>query len=77
MSTLEQTVSMLEALPEEDLKAIHDITYRFYIHARNPFAPLTKKQILQDLAISREQAANGEFMDFDDAIREIREKYGL
>ena len=77
MSTLEQTVSMLESLPEEDLKAIHDITYRFYIHARNPFAPLTREQILTDLAISREQVANGNFMDFDNAVNEIRKKYGL
>lgn len=77
MSTLDQTISMLEALPEEDVKAIHDITYRFYVRERSPFKPLTKKQVLHDLSISREQIENGECLELGDAIREIEAKYGL
>ena len=77
MSTLEQTVSMLESLPEDDVKAIHDIIYRFYIRERSPFKPLSKKQILNDLAISRAQIANGECKEFGEAIQEIEAKYGL
>ena len=77
MSTLEQTVTMLESLPEDDLKAIHDITYRFYIRKHSPFEPLTKEQILEDLAISRQQIANDEGKELGEAIREIEAKYGL
>lgn len=77
MSTLEQTVSMLQLLPEDDVKAIHDITYRLYIRERSPFALLTKEKVLNDLAISREQIANGDSKGLGEAIREIEEKYGL
>ena len=77
MSTLEQTVSMLETLPEDDVKAIHDIIYRFYIRKRSPFTPLTREKLLGDLAISREQIANGECKELGEAIQEIEEKYGL
>jgi uncharacterized protein YjiS (DUF1127 family) len=77
MSTLEQTVSMLEALPEDDVRAIRDITYRFYIRECSPFKPLTKDQMLNDLAVSREQIENGECLELGDAIEEIEAKYGL
>jgi len=77
MSTLEQTVSMLEALPEDDVKAIHDIIYRFYIREHSPFKPVTKQQVLMDLAVSRQQIANGEGEELGEAIREIEMKYGL
>ena len=77
MSTLEQTVSMLESLPEDDVKAIHDITYRFYIRERSPFKPVTREQILKDLAISRQQITNGEGKELGEAIQEIEAKYGL
>ena len=77
MSTLEQTVSMLESLPEDDVKAIHDITYRFYIREHSPLKPVTREQILMDLAVSRQQIANGEGKELGEAIREIEAKYGL
>ena len=77
MSTLEQTVSMLETLPEDDVKAIHDITYRFYIRERSILKPLTKEQILKDLSISREQIANDEALEMGEAIKEIEAKYDL
>ena len=53
MSTFEQTVSMLESLPEDDVKVIHNITYRFYIREHSPLKPVTREQILKDLAVSR------------------------
>ena len=34
--------------------------------------PLTKDQILEDLKTSREQYENGEYLDFDEALDEIR-----
>lgn len=39
----------------------------------NPFRPLTKQQILADLAASRKQIKEGEYLDFEDAINEIED----
>ena len=77
MSTLEQTVSMLELLPEDDVKAIHDITFRFFLRESSLYEPLTREKVLSDLAISREQIENGESKELGEAIKEIEEKYGL
>lgn len=77
MSTLEQTISMLESLPEDDVKAIHDIIYRFYVREQSPLAALSREKVLNDLAISREQIKNGEYKELGEAVREIEEKYGL
>lgn len=77
MNTLDATISMLRALPESDIKIIHDITYFIYTKRHNPSKPITKEQILNDLAISREQIANGEYQDLDKAIDEIETKYGI
>ena len=77
MSTLAATIAMLERLPETDLQAIHDITYSIYTKIQSPFKPLTKNQILDDLAESRKQIEQGECKDLTTAIDEIRGKYGL
>ena len=77
MSTFVQTVSMLESLPEDDVKAIHNITYRFYIREHSPLESVTREQILKDLAVSRQQIANGEGKELGEAIQEIEAKYGL
>ena len=77
MSTLEATITMLEHLPESDLQAIHDITYSIYTKIQSPFKPLTKEQVLNDLAESRKQVENGEYKDLTEAVDELRGKYGL
>ena len=40
MSTLEQTVSMLESLPEDDLKAIHDMIISHSSQTKKAIKPL-------------------------------------
>ena len=77
MSTLEQTVSMLKALPEDDGRAIHDITYRFYIREKASLKPVSKEQVLHDLSVSRQQITDGKCQKLSEAIREIEVKYGL
>lgn len=77
MNTLEQTVSMLELLPEDDVKAIHDITCRLFILESSLAAPLKREKVVSDLAISREQIENGESKELGEAVREIEEKYGF
>ncbi len=77
MSTLESTISMLQSLPEPDVKAIHDITYTIYSKIFSPIQPVSRQQMLNDLAISRMQEKTGDYKDFSDAIEEIEVKYGL
>ena len=77
MSTLEATISMLEALPEYEVKVIHDFTRSIFSRTLSPHKPLTKAQILHDLEISRAQIEKGEYSDLEDAIDEIEAKYGL
>ncbi|MCM1327601.1 MAG: hypothetical protein NC094_08750 [Bacteroidales bacterium] len=79
MNTLENTVSMMELLPEEDLIEIQSLTKKLFNlrNADNPFQPLSKQEILKELQISREQTMNGQYKDMDKALEGIREKYGL
>ena len=39
--------------------------------------PLTKKQILDDLSLSRQQIEDGEYDDFDEALDRIGAEYGI
>ncbi|MCM1536360.1 MAG: hypothetical protein NC126_10605 [Clostridium sp.] len=79
MNTLENTVSMMELLPEEDLIEIQSLTKKLFNlrNADNPFQPLSKQEIIKELQISREQTMNGQYKDMDKALEGIREKYGL
>jgi hypothetical protein len=43
----------------------------------NPYKPLSEKDIMDELAESRKCYENGEGEDFDHALAEIGEKYGL
>ena len=43
----------------------------------NPFKPLSQNEILEELAESRDCYARGEYKEFDEALDEISEKYGI
>ncbi len=79
MSTLEATVSMLEAMPEEARLQVFEYTQNLFgaKERENPFLPLTKDQILEDLAVSRKQIDEGEVCPMDDALDELEKKYGF
>lgn len=79
MNTLENTVSMMEMLPEADLMKIQNFTKKlFNLHnADSLFKPLSEEDILSDLEISRNQIAQGKCKEMGQAIEGIREKYGL
>ncbi|MDE5825289.1 MAG: hypothetical protein K2G55_07120 [Lachnospiraceae bacterium] len=79
MSAFENTVSMMEVLPESDLIEIENFTKKLYMlrNSESPFRPLTEEEILNDLQISREQIAQGKCKEMGQAIEEIRNKYGL
>lgn len=47
------------------------------LEKEKPLKPLSAKEILKELAESRDCYEHGEYQDFDDALDEISEKYGL
>lgn len=79
MNTLENTVSMMKALPETDLVKIQDFTRKLFQKQYNncPFPLKSKEDIYRELEFSRKQAAEGNCMEMGRALAEIRGKYGL
>ena len=76
MSTLEANLELLSTIPEERQKEIQ--SYLLINFCRNnPYKPLNEDEILSELAESRASYARGEGEDFDKALDEIGEKYGL
>ncbi len=77
MSTLESTISMLRVMPEADVRVIFEMTKKLFDDKASPFAPVRKKQILQDVDVSSRQIEQGNTQDTAEAIRELKTKYGL
>lgn len=76
MSTLEANLTLLSTIPEEDQKEIQRYLIMNFCGG-NPYKPLSKEEILSELAESRICYNNGEGEDFDKALDEIGEQYGL
>lgn len=79
MSTLEQTVSMLEAMPEEARILVFQYTQELFTAKKSasPFKPLTAEDVLSDLELSRSQIANGEGVEMKDALMEMGKRHGF
>ncbi len=79
MSSMEATISMLEAMPEEARLKVLEFTKKLFTSERpaNPYRELTSAQILGDLEESRKQIARGEGLDMEDALDELGRKHGL
>lgn len=79
MSTLDATVSMLEAMPEDARIKVMEFTQRLFTSQKpaNPFLPVSQEQILSDLAESRQQISDGEGFDMEDALNRIGKQHGF
>ncbi len=86
MNTLQNTISMMETLPEVDLLKIQDLTKKLFQRCEleaideavgRYLPPKSKEDIYRDLEISRQQAAEGKCQEMGEALAEIRTKYGL
>ena len=79
MSTIEATVSMMEAMPEEARIKVLNYAQSLFTSPKpaNPFHPLTEEKVLYDLAISRQQRSSGEGRNIRDAIMEMRHEHGF
>lgn len=79
MTTLENTISVIKVLPEADLTEVQNFA-RKLLQLRNagcPFSLKTRDDIYEDLEVSRQQIAAGEYQNAKSFIAEIREDYGI
>ena len=79
MSTLDATVSMLEAMPEDARIKVMEFTQKLFTSRKpaNPFLPVSQEQILSDLAESRQQISYGKGLDMEDALKRMGRQHGL
>ena len=79
VSTLEATVSMLEAMPEEARIKVYQYARTVFSSNRpaSPFTPASKETVLADLKASSEEFDRGEGMDAREAVREMRRQRGF
>ena len=79
MSTLDATVSMLEAMPEDARIKVMEFTQKLFTSRKpaNPFVPVSKEQILSDLAESRQQIMDGRGLDMEDALKRMGKQHGF
>lgn len=76
MSTREANIALLSTIPENAQQQIYVyLTENFC--TENPFKPLSAEEIYAELAESRACYERGEYKDFDEALDEICEKYGI
>lgn len=79
MSTLDATVSMLEAMPEDARIKVLEFTQQLFTSQKpaNPYIPLSQNQVLSDLAESRQQIADGQGLNMEDALNRIGKQHGF
>lgn len=78
MSTLESTISMLEALPEDDLIAINGIVKQFFVKIDTPsYEAMSKNQMIEALKMAQEHAKTGSLIEGHEFAKKMREKYAL
>ena len=79
MSTLDATVSMLEAMPEDARIKVMEFTQKLFTSRKpaNPFVPVSQEQILSDLAESRQQISAGQGLNMEDALKRMWKQHGF
>ncbi len=75
MSTLDATMSMVQRCTEDELQVVQQVIRQFFLN-RCPHAT-TKSQFLEELEISRKQHQNSQCQEADEALAELKAKYGL
>ena len=79
----ESTISMMRNLADEDLLLVKEFINRISSRKEirqemyNPYKPLTREEIIEQLAVAKKHAGEGKVMEAHKASANIREKYGL
>ena len=79
MNTLDATVSMLEAMPEDERLKVFKYTQQLFVSNKsaNPFLPVDSGQVLSDLEISREEISRGEGLNMEEALMKLGQEHGF
>lgn len=79
MSTIDATVSMMEAMPEDARRKVLEYTQLLFTSPRpaNPFVPLTAEQIIADIEQSEREIEEGKCRPMDEALTDIGRRYGF
>lgn len=79
MSTLDATVSMLEAMPEDARIKVLEFTRQLFTSRKpaNPFVLAGQEQIFSDLAESSQQIATGQGLNMEDALNKMGKQHGF
>ncbi len=79
MSTIDATISIMEGMSEDARKKVLEYAQGLFASKgkANPFVPLTREQILEDLAESRQQIADGKGEPAEAVMEEIGKKHGF
>ena len=79
MSTLDATISMLEAMPEDARIKVMEFTQKLFTSRKpaNPFVPVSQEQILSDLAESRQQISDSKGFDMEDILKRMGKQHGF
>lgn len=79
MNTLDATISMLEAMPEEARIKVLEFTQQLFTSRKpaNPFVQVSQKQVLLDLAESRLQISAGQELDMEDSLNKMGKQHEL
>ena len=75
MSTLDATVSMVQRCTEDELQVVQQVIRQFFLNRGSQIT--TKSQFLEELEISRKQHQSGPCQEANEALAELRKKYGL
>lgn len=66
---------MIKKHTDDELQAVQQVIRQFILN-RSP-QPITKKQFVEELELSRRQHQNGQCKEATAALSELRDKYGL
>ena len=86
MSTLQNTISMMQTLPEADLIKIQNFTKKLSKRRELEAAdeavgrflpPKSREDIYKDLENSRQQVAEGKYQEAGKFLAELRAEYGI
>ncbi len=77
MMPFEKAVDLLRNLSEDDYESATNYLLVLTSKRYSPDHPLTRSQLLEDLAISRQQAREGKHQPARQAFDEVMEEYGF
>ena len=77
MIPFEKAVDMLRSLSQDDYESASNYISSLAAKRYSPERPLSRSQLLEDLAISRQQEKEGRHKPANEAFDEVMAEYGL